>query len=182
LPQNGRSRYYVRMSDAGHLAPSTNTSRPAAWQVNTYTLYDITKPISRQRLVHDDNLPDQSQPRRLSTHHPSTEQHQDNNVYSSRGTLRSLPLSLSQTLTRPLRRLWFSKPRNHRKSSLCWIQVPDTYHRTEIDTSTNIGWQYQDAEPLEPFSISELAASQARVVWMALYGMHATYTLRELLP
>lgn len=120
----------------------------------------------RQHLVHNDNLQDQSQPRRLSTHHPSTEQHQNNDVYTGRGTLRSLSLPLPQTLTRPLRRLWLPKSRHHRKSSICWIQVPDTYHGTQIDTSTNTGWQYQDAEPLEPFSISELAASQARVVYL----------------
>jgi hypothetical protein len=107
---------------------------------------------------------DQLQPQGLqniSTHHPSTVQHQSNNVYPSRRALCSLSLPLPQTLTRPMCRLWLSKSRHHRKGSLCWIQVPDAYHRTEIDTSTNAGWQYQDAEPLKPFPIPKLTASQA---------------------
>jgi hypothetical protein len=88
-------------------------------------------------------------------------------VHPSHRTLRGLSMSLPQTLTRPMCRLWVSKSRHHRKSSPCWIQMSNAYHRTEIDTSTNIGRQYQDAEFLKPFSVSELAASQSVcLAWM----------------
>lgn len=98
----------------------------------------------------------------ISGHHPSRQcSIKSNNVYPSRGALRSLSMPLPQTLTGPMCSLWFSQSRHHRKSSICWLQMPDTFHRTSTTCIKHPDSQHQDAEPLKPFPVSKLAAIAA---------------------